>query len=60
MNMRKTVPDAQNLTAYKNLITSLLGDIYSSSCERQCKANVTITKYFCFFINVTRSLQRSE
>ena len=30
-------------------------DHYSSSCERQCKANqyVTTTKYFCFFINAT-------
>ena len=34
-----------------------LGDIHSSSCERQCKANqyVTTTKYFCFFINATLS-----
>ena len=32
---------------------------YSSTCERQCKANVTKTKYFCCFISVTRSKEGS-
>ena len=50
--------DAQNLIEEKKLPTDwCVGAIYSSSCERQCKANqdVTTTKYFCFFINATRS-----
>src|SRR5664279_2200494 len=32
-------------------------NIYSSYCERQCKANVTTTINFCFFISATHHMR---
>ena len=37
-------------------ITSRLGDINCSQCERQCKANVTTTKYIFIYLYKCESL----